>query len=165
MPVQSPTTHALAVAYLLFSHVLWPIYVPAAVMMIEPLAARRRHLILPVSAGAAAGIFYLAMLLTTPVSATIKGQHIGYHILHPYHAIALTLYLTGTCVAPLLSSYKTIRMFGIAIVISLLATYVAYSHWFVSVWCFFAALMSGLVFLHFARRRTDEVETSVARSA
>jgi hypothetical protein len=31
--------------------------------------------------------------------------------------------------------------------------YAAYAVWFISLWCFFAALLSALVWLHFGRRR------------
>jgi len=38
LPAQSQATQMLAIAYMLFSHILWPIYVPLAVLAIEPLA-------------------------------------------------------------------------------------------------------------------------------
>jgi len=36
--------------------------------------------------------------------------------------------------------------------VSLGITYVFYGVWFISVWCFFAALLSALVLLHFRRK-------------
>jgi len=152
LPAQSQATHMLAIAYMLFSHILWPIYVPLAVLAIEPLAVRRRLIVLPTIAGAGAGLFFLIALATSRVSATIAGPHIAYHLPHPHDGIALTLYVAGTCLAPLLSSYRTVQLFGVAIACSMLATYLAYAMWFASVWCFFAALTSGVVFVHFSRR-------------
>ena len=43
--------------YSFFSHVLWPIYVPVAVLLIEPLAWRRRALLVFVTAGSAVGLY------------------------------------------------------------------------------------------------------------
>lgn len=57
LPAQTLTTHALAIAYLLLSNVLWPILVPVAVWLIEPDAVRRRRMLMPLAAGAAISIF------------------------------------------------------------------------------------------------------------
>jgi uncharacterized protein DUF6629 len=154
LPAQSSTTHVLTTVYLLFSNVLWPIYVPLAVCIIEPSVWRRKQIILPVIAGAATGIFFLVAIITHPVSATLKVTHIKYHLPHPHHAIAFTFYAVSTCLAPLLSSHKMVRLFGIVLIASMIAAYIIYSMWFASVWCFFAALTSGIVFLHFSGRRT-----------
>lgn len=159
LPTQSQATDTVATIYLLFSHVLWPILVPLAVLLIEPLETRRKLLLLPTAAGAVAGIFFLFTLLTEPVSAVIEGKHIVYHLPHRHDAFILTLYIIGTCLTPLLSSYRTVRLLGIAIIIALIATSIAYVHWFASVWCFFAALMSAVVFLHFSRQRSCDDET------
>lgn len=159
LPTQSQTTEIVATIYLSFSHVLWPIFVPLAVVMIEPLKTRRKRLLVPMAAGAVAGLYFLYALLTQPVSALIEGHHIVYHLPHRHDAFILTLYIMGTCLTPLLSSYKTIRLFGIVIVIGLIVTRMVYMHWFASVWCFFAALMSALVLLHFSQQRARDNQT------
>lgn len=153
LPVQSPTADVATTVYLLFSHVLWPILVPLAVLLIEPIAARRKLLLAPMAAGSVAAVAFLIALFTAPVSALIEGKHIAYHLPHRHQAAILTLYIIGTCLAPLLSSHKTVRYFGIAITVALIASWAAYLNWFASVWCFFAALMSGLIWLHFSQRR------------
>lgn len=154
LPAPTATTHLLTIAYLLFSHVLWQTWVPVAVWLIEPSAARRKPMIFLSAAGAATSLFFLFALITQPVSAAIKGAHISYDLPHPYDPIALTFYAAATCLAPLLSSHKTVRLFGIILIASMIATYAAFVMWFASVWCFFAALMSSAVLLHFWRRRT-----------
>jgi len=159
LPAQSPAIDLATTVYLLFSHVLWPILVPLAVLMIEPRAARRKLLLAPMAAGSVAGIFFAIALFTEPVSAGIEGKHIAYHLPHRHQAVILTLYIIGTCVTPLLSSYRTVRFFGIAITVALIGSWAAYLNWFASVWCFFAALMSGLVWLHFSHRRPVAVTT------
>nr|WP_315431705.1 hypothetical protein [uncultured Albidiferax sp.] len=35
---------------------------------------------------------------------------------------------------------------------SFVAAYTVYTTWFISVWCFFAAVLSGIVWLHFRQR-------------
>ena len=67
----------------------------------------------------------------------------------------MTLYVLATCVSSLVSSCKTIRFFGAATFVALVGAYVFYAFWFISVWCFFAALLSAIVMLHFSRRNAD----------
>ncbi len=157
LPAQSQATATVATIYLSFSHVLWPIFVPLAVLLIESNKVRQKLLLPPTAAGAVASIYFLFALLTEPVSALIEGKHIVYHLPHRHDASILTLYILGTCLTPLLSSYRTIRLFGVVIVIALIVTRIAYMQWFASVWCFFAALMSAVVFLHFSRRLSRNV--------
>jgi hypothetical protein len=45
-----------------------------------------------------------------------------------------------------------VRLFGLLATLSLLVTAMFYSQWFISVWCFFAALLSSVILLHFRAR-------------
>lgn len=163
LPEQAASAHALAhasaqglaVLYLLFSHVLWPIYLPFAVWMIEPESIRRRWIAGPMVAGLMIGLFFAAIIATQPVSATIAGLHIQYHLPHPHEGIAFALYALAACIAPLLSSQRSIRWLGVAITVSMVGAYAVYATWFASVWCFFAAWVSAIIYLHFARRGVD----------
>lgn len=139
--------------YSLFSQVIWPIYIPVAVWLLEPIPWRRKALLVTTAAGAAVSLFLLYYLVRLPVVAQVQGRHITYLFPH-FHQIAATgLYLLGACLAPLFSSHRAVRVFGIAACLSLVATYTFYATWFISVWCFFAAILSGLVFLHFLGER------------
>jgi hypothetical protein len=62
------------------------------------------------------------------------------------------LYLLSTTVTLLLSSHRTVKLFGALSLLSFGAAYYFYATWFISVWCFFAALLSAVVCLHFLPR-------------
>ena len=47
------------------------------------------------------------------------------------------------------------KVFGVLALSSFAAAYFFYATWFISVWCFFAALLSTVVYLHFVLRRTE----------
>jgi len=138
--------------YSLFSHVLWPIYVPLAVWLAEPPGSRRRGLFGFMVAGAAVGGFLLYGMIVNPIVARPIGQHIDYDSPHFYVAAVLALYLAATTVSQMLSSHRWIRWFGALALISAALAYVIYAQWFISVWCFFAALLSGVVYLHVRSR-------------
>ena len=143
------TTHVFA----LFSHVWWPIYVPLAVVLLEPAGRRRQALWGLVLVGALLGGYLLTIMLTYPVQARISGQHIEYLSPHFHALTTMGLYLLTTAFSPMLSSHRLVRWFGALSVLAFGAAYAAYATWFISVWCFFAALLSGVVCLHFFDRQ------------
>lgn len=152
-PVEAPLLNTvLTHVYSLFSHVLWPVYVPVAVLLLETTPWRRKVLIALAAAGAAVGGYLLYYLIRLPIVAQVTGAHIAYISPHFYALAAMGVYLLGTCVSSLLSSHRSVRWFGLASFLSFVAAYAFYATWFISVWCFFAAALSVLVLLHFPSR-------------
>lgn len=150
-----PTLQRLNVAatqlYSLFSHVLWPMYVPVAALLLERTATRRKALSAVVAMGFSVGVYLLATLLTDGIVARPIGPHIEYDAPHLYIPVVMALYLVATTLSLLLSSHGRVRLFGaltFASPVLAYVAYVAYARWFISVWCFFAAVLSGVVCLH-----------------
>ena len=151
---EAPLLNAvLTHVYSFFSHVLWPVYLPVAVLMIELPGPRRRSLIALAAAGTAVSAYLLYVLLAFPVVSRPTGQHVEYDSPHFYAAAVMTLYLVSTTVSPLLSTHRAVKVFGALALLSFGAAYYFYATWFISVWCFFAALLSIVIYLHFATRR------------
>ncbi len=147
-----PLNVAMTYLYSFFSHVLWPIYVPIAVLLIEPVGWRRTVQLGFVAAGLAAGLFLLQILLTFPVVSRPTGQHMEYVSPHFFAATVMTLYLLATTVSAMFSYHRLVKVFGVFALMSFGAAYFFYVRWFISVWCFFAALLSAVIYLHFALR-------------
>jgi len=141
--------------YSFFSHVLWPVYVPVAVLLIEPPGWHRRALLGFVAVGIAVGAYLLYILVAFPVISRPIGQHIEYISPHFFAGLTMSLYLLSTIVSPMLSTHRMVKVFGILALLSFAAAYFYYVTWFISVWCFFAALLSAVVYLHFVVRRTE----------
>jgi len=140
-------------AYSFFSHVWWPVYVPIAVLLIEPLRSRRLALRAFVAGGVGVGAYLLYMLIAFPTVSRITGQHIEYASPHFFAAAVMTLYLLSTAVNPIVSSHRMVKVFGLMALLAFGAAYYFYAVWFISVWCLFAALLSAVIYLHFAIRR------------
>lgn len=149
-----PFHFTLTQAYSLFSQVVWPVYIPVSVLLLEPVPWRRKMLYAITLAGAAVSAFLLYYLVQRPVTSQVNGHHIQYIFPHFHTFAASRLYLLGACIAPLVSSHRYVRIFGVLITASLAITYFFYNAWLISVWCFFAALLSGAVFLHFRDRQS-----------
>lgn len=142
----------MAQIYSLFSHVLWPIYMPLAVLLLEPVPWRRRTLSAFLWVGAAVGLYLLYTLIRFPVRAEAVGGHILYVSPHYYVPVVMGAYLAATCISLFFSSHKVVVTFGVVALLSFVAAYAVYTLWFISVWCFFAAMLSGMVFLYFRNR-------------
>ena len=117
--------------YTFFSHVLWPVYVPLAVMLMEPAGWRQRALLAFVAAGAALGAYLLFVLLAYPVVARQTGQNIEYLSPHFFATASMTLYLLSTALSPVLSTYRLVQLFGVLALLSFGAGYAIYATWFI----------------------------------
>ena len=95
------------------------------------------------------------MLVAFPVVSGPTGQHVEYDSPHFFAAEVMTLYLVATAASPLLSTLRGVRVFGALALLSFGAAYYFYAAWFISVWCFFAALLSAVIYVHFAWRPTE----------
>jgi len=151
---RASSQQCLTVGYLGFANILWPIYAPLAIWLMEPKSAHRKRLLLPLIAGVVTAIFFAHAIATHPISADIVRSHIRYRLPHDNEEIMFAFYATATCLAPLLSSYKSVRLLGSVIIASMITTYVFYTIWFASVWCYFAALISMIILLHFPPRHS-----------
>ncbi|HQR57216.1 MAG TPA: hypothetical protein PLW72_14610, partial [Burkholderiaceae bacterium] len=138
------------------------IYVPLAALALETVPWRRRVLTAIAFAGSAVGLYLLAALFTLPIVATVTGRHIAYESPHFYALAAMSLYLVGTCASLMFSSHMRVVAFGVAAFVSAVAAWAFYATWFISVWCFFAGVLSVIVFLYFADpRRAARVSGAV----
>ena len=136
---------AMTHVYSFFSHVLWPIYVPIAVLLVEPRGWRRTAMAAFVAVGLAVGAYLMYALVTFPIISRPTGQHIEYVSPHFLAAAVMILYLLSTTVSPMLSSHRMVKLFGVLAFLSFATAYYFYTNWFISVWCFFAAILSGVV--------------------
>ncbi len=139
----------LTYAYTLFSHLLWPVFVPLAVLLIEPPGWRRRALAACVVAGTLVSASLLFSIAEGGIVSRPTGHHIEYIAPHYFALATMALYLLSTSASQLLSTHGAVRAFGLLSLLSFGAAYVAYATWFISVWCYFAAALSSVVLLHF----------------
>jgi len=154
----------LTLVYSLFSHVLWPMFVPLAVGLLEGVAWRRKALAVCQIAGVAVGLYLLYFIVKFPVTSTVLGKHIIYESPHFYIIKFMVLYLIATCGSSLLSSHRMIRLFGALSLLTFAAAYAIHVATLVSVWCFFAAVLSFVVYFHFRKERKTPI-TAIGTSA
>ncbi len=149
------SAHAQSVAallYLLFALPVLPVLMPVAVLLLEPRGARLR--VAPfVAVGAVVGCYLLYALLTTPVIVTEHQHALGYTTGVKNGDLWAVLYVVAVVGPALMSGYRSIVLFGVLNLVGLVVVALLLVEAFDSVWCIYAALLSGLVLVHMHRRR------------
>jgi len=155
--VNSGDQTVIAVAsrgFLFFSHFFWLAWVPFSVYWLEDEPWRRTLLLTLTGIGAFFGlsIFLPLLLVADWLSVELVRHSLEYKTVLIYDSIANRTVLRGLyallIVSTLfLSSNLRVRIFGGLIVVSLLVSYLFFAHALVSVWCFFAAILSAYIMI------------------
>jgi hypothetical protein len=134
--------------YLLFAFVVLPVYVPTAVLILEP-PGRRRLTIAPfVALGAVVSGVLLAAMVRGPVTATLGDYHLSYGTgLHSGGPI-VTAYVVATCGSLVFSGYRHVAIFGVANLFAVAVLAHLAIDGFASLWCAWAAITSGAIAAH-----------------
>lgn len=152
---ESPLPNAtLTFVYSLFSHVLWPIFIPFAVGLLESVPLRKKAVAACQIAGTAVGLYLLYIIIQFPVTSRVLENHIAYDSPHFYIVPVMLLYLTATCASSLFSSSRVVQVFGALSLATFIAAYAIHAATFFSVWCFFAAILSFIVYYFFRQARS-----------
>jgi len=149
----SVVADVLGHAYSFFSHVLWPFFIPLAVYLVEPQRRRRKLLFYFLILGTAVSVFLLYFIIGNPATVKVAENHLQYSYGYLDNArISVIFYLIVVSIAPLFSSHRILKVFGVLLFFSFLVAFQSYSPVFFSVWCFFGAALSLLIYLHFKYR-------------
>ena len=139
--------------YSFFSHVLWPVFIPWSIMLVEPGKKKRTLLKALVYLGILVALFDFYYIVKYPVSVQITNASIDYIYIHIYPKFILIFYVATVSFSGMLSSHRIIKWLGIATALSLLMAIFFYQATFISAWCFFAALLSVIVYWFFLEKR------------
>ncbi len=150
-------------AFTLFSHVLWPMFVPFSIILVETVAWRKKAILAFQFIGIAVGLYLLYWIVRFPVTSVVD-EHIVYVSAHFYQVPVMVLYLAATCVGSFFSSHKIINIFGALALLLFMVAYWVHAVAFFSIWCFFAAILSAVIYLHFTlgKQRTPDLMQSHA---
>ena len=134
--------------FLIMAQVLWPTLIPVSVLLMEENKKRKRILQILLGLGISLSLYYSICLLLFNVIPQIEGFHIEYNTEFPESlaVIAFIIYLVVTITPLFVSGIKRTHLLGILMFFSCLITAIFFTQYLISVWCFFAALISGVIF-------------------
>ena len=134
--------------FLIFAQVVWPSLVPLSIYLLEKDPKRRKILVGLLGIGAIVSLYIAVSMLFYPVEAGINSHHIAYYTDFPHQrgVIPSLLYLLPTVVAPFISALRRMNILGSIILMSLVVSKAFFAENLVSVWCYFAAIISVTVY-------------------
>jgi hypothetical protein len=141
--------------WLVFAWAVLPLWVPVALALVEPDRRRRRLMAVLAGCGALVGLALGAASFIGSVHARVVASHLSYVVPSGPARLAILPYVIVTCAPPLLSSHRLLQAWGLALALSMGLTAWLQQAGFASIWCFFAAGLSALLLVHFARSRRD----------
>lgn len=153
-------SRALTLLYLFFAEAFWALYAAIAAWLVERSEHRRRLMGICLGVGAGVGAYLLWWNLDHPQVPTILDGHIVYLTKYwPSYAVGVA-YAAATGLPLLLSSQRTVFVFGAIVLAGLVVAYTLYWEALISVWCFFAAAASIAILFHFEWSRWSPLNTA-----
>lgn len=142
-PFLTPATYF----FLFFALAWWPFWAPLSLALLEPHILKKKILINLLTFGTFFALYMLFCLFKYGAVASIQECHIYYAITIPgeIHSLLGALYLIPAVIPFFVSSIWGMSILGGSIMASYLLSYFFYRFCFLSVWCFFAAVLSMLI--------------------
>ena len=140
--------HVALWAYLLIAFVVLPVFVPLAVIALEP-TRRRKAMMAPFALiGTVIAAILLAVMVRGPVGVKIAPYHLSYSVRAPDGLLVVSLYVVAVCGPLLTSGYRNVVIFGAANLVAVIVIARLTISGFASVWCAWAAVSSAAIALH-----------------
>ena len=139
---------AVTYTFLIMAEFIWPILIPLSVLLMEESKRQKRILGALLAVGTGIGLYYLRHIVLYELHAEIIGRHIVYRssMMHPHATPATLIYVFATLTPFFVASIRRVYIMGMIMTLSFLVSAVFYREYLTSVWCFFAAVMSFVIF-------------------
>ena len=161
------TVQRLAViAFLAIALIVWPIWLSFSLRLIERNSGRRMALMRLLWLGIAAAAAAVVLLMRSQPVAVVAGHSIRYdrsgHATGWLGALVLLAYIAPTILPLFVSTVPLARVIGMVLVMSLVLAALIERTALTSMWCFFAAILSALIWVAMGRSEFAKVGPPLA---
>ncbi len=129
--------------FLTFAFLIWPVWIPLALAYVEKVAWRRHLIFLDLACGILLSLLNLSYAMQQDISVKIINHSLQYVGNAPSQTILYPFIVLIPC---FLSSVRSMWIFGILIALAYGVADYYYTSTFVSVWCFFSAIVSLVIY-------------------
>jgi len=159
--------HYPALGFMFFSHLFWLIWIPLSCYVIEENKIRKKLFFVLIFLGATHGLLMYTPLWFNKDWLTVElvRQSIVYKavLIHDEivpRIVMRILYALIVVIPLLIAGDRFIRIFGLIILLSVVLSTIFYSYAFISIWCFFAAILSlYILYMIYQKARIAEEST------
>jgi hypothetical protein len=137
--------------FLVFAMVVWPLWIPLTIRLLEKDTRRKKIMNVLTGTGATVAIAVSCILFFYPVQVVPSHHHLHYRFNIPQGTknviwIFSLLYFITTIIAPFISGIKKMKWLGIGFLVSYVFAVIFFDGFVISVWCYFAAILSIIIF-------------------
>lgn len=161
------TVARYSLAYMFFSWLAWPIWVPVSGLFLEPSRRRPLYLTFVIAGAILGGVLYIpyfahdGWLVTRFLDYAIRYEDIELLDAITRREVTYMIYVTIIILPLLISSAREARIFGVLVAVVLAITYLFFRYAYVSVFCFGGAIVSAyLVYMIFTKAPPEKVAAS-----
>jgi len=139
--------------FLFYAQGVLPFLVPLSIWLIEKVLWRKKLLSVLTFLGFGLAVYTMYGLSTIPSSVSVVDNTLFYNNAWTANYYDAVIYILTTCGSLMLSSSISIALFGVLNVIGLTVIFLLRPYGFTSLWCLYAAVISGLLYFYFVERR------------
>ena len=150
------TPRALELAegiFIYYAQGILPFLVPLSIWLIEKDGYKRKLVGMLTWIGLGLAVYTMYGLATVPSSVSVVNDTLYYRNPWTENIYDGTLYILTTCGSLMLSSSIAVQLFGVLNLIGLTVIFLLRPYGFTSLWCLYAAAISGLLYFYFVERR------------
>jgi hypothetical protein len=138
-----------AYTFLLFAQVVWPVWIPLTFYLPEKDAVRKKILMGLLCLGILVSAYLAYCLLNYDMVFSISDHHIQYDIRSTSYFgwTSGLFYILAAVIPPFISSIKKAWLIAALVLLSYLISRLYFHDTLISVWCFFAAIISVVILI------------------
>lgn len=141
--------------FMFYAQGILPFLMPLAVLLMEPPGTRRKAIMALTVLGAMVCAWMIYGLIFFDSTCFVEQRSIAYRNPVTSNFQVSLLYIVVTCGALMLSIHRVVRWYGVLNVIGLSITQIVKEFAFASVWCFYAAVLSIVIYRQFSSGKID----------
>lgn len=153
-PEGGGATRFAALGYMFFSHLFWLIWIPFSCYLVESNSNKRKLFFALIFIGATHGLLMYIPLLFRPdwlavelVRHSIEYKAVLFYDEYIPRIVIRIIYAIIVLIPLLFVTDRCIRIFGAFIAASVVIATVYFGYAFISIWCYFAAVLSIYILL------------------
>ncbi len=155
-----------AYGFLLFATFLWLVFSPLSIYFLEEDIRKRKFLLGLTALGLLLGIYLFGSILVGGAypmeNRGIKPEIFSGNLLYdlrfiPFYEVSKYIYLAIISLPFAIAQHSLLKLFSGLVIISFIFSQLFFQMTFVSVWCFFAAILSGFLCLTMKDLSADRI--------
>jgi hypothetical protein len=133
--------------FLFFAEVTWPICISFSMMRIEKNEKRKRILKLIYYVGILLSLVLAYSLFYYTADVKVIGNHVMYTIntSDSFKSVTNYIYILTAVIPPFISTIQKAKWIGVILIISYIIANVFFGNYIISIWCYFATIISAVI--------------------